>query len=227
MRDLEQQLQALATEVEWPETPALAPALPAAPTSRRRRRLVVALAALALAAAVAAAVPGARSAILDWFRIGGVEVERVETLPSTVSGSLAEGLGTRIGAAMGARLLGGPFLVPAGVTRPSLSARGPVVSTLLATPSGPVLLSELRAGEQVFLLKKLVAQATVEFLEVGPGSPGAWIAGADHVVIVRSAPPRLAGNALIWESDGITFRLEGRRLTRASALAIARSITTG
>ena len=46
-------------------------------------------------------------------------------------------------------------------------------------------------------------------------------------MIFPSAPPRLAGNTLLWESAGVTYRLEGARLDRQTALAIARSLGAG
>jgi hypothetical protein len=36
--------------------------------------------------------------------------------------------------------------------------------------------------------------------------------------------PRLAGNTLIWLHQSTTYRLEGRRLTRAEAVDLARSL---
>ena len=101
---LEQRLEALAAEIEFPPTPDLAAAvLPrvAATPSRRRRRLlpgagrapvparralVLALAALALLAAAAAAVPPVRDAVRDLLGLGGATVERVPRLPATPGG---------------------------------------------------------------------------------------------------------------------------------------------
>jgi len=85
-----------------------------------------------------------------------------------------------------------------------------------------VLLSELRAGG--FLLKKLASSGTnVDHVVVG-NAPGLWISGARHVLVQPSAPPRLAGNVLVWESGSITYRLEGRSLRRRSALRLAAGI---
>ena len=40
-----------------------------------------------------------------------------------------------------------------------------------------------------------------------------------------TATARLAGSTLVWDGgSGVTFRLEGERLGRAAALAIARSV---
>ena len=48
----------------------------------RRRGLVLVLAVVVVAIGIAFAVPPARSAILDFFHLGGVTVERVQTPPA-------------------------------------------------------------------------------------------------------------------------------------------------
>ena len=225
MSELEQQLHLLAAEVEWPPAPELA--LPALPERRRRslwRPLLVAAAVLLVAACVAALVPGARSAILHWFRIGGASVERVQTLPPAERRSLVAALGRPVGAAEAERVLGAPVRVPRGAGR--LYLQGGVVSALLETDAGTVLFSELRSHDLPMLLKKLASGSTsVEFVTVGGGS-GAWMAGARHVVIFPAAPARLAGNTLLWEEDGVTYRLEGAKLDRQTALVLARSLVS-
>jgi hypothetical protein len=54
------------------------------------------------------------------------------------------------------------------------------------------------------------------------GDLGIWLEGT-HVVDDFFSQPRLAGNALIWEHDFVTYRLEGR-FTKAQALQIARPV---
>jgi hypothetical protein len=166
-------------------------------------------------------VPEARSAILRFFHLGGVTVERVDTLPAAQERPLAAGLGDPVTAEEAALVLGRPFALPPTSGRPQLYERYQVVSAVLALPE-PVLLSELRAD--TYLLKKLASQSTgVESVAVG-GDPGLWISGAEHVLIAPKAGPRLAGNVLVWQSGGIVYRLEGRRLTQAEALRLAREI---
>jgi hypothetical protein len=100
MPELERTLARLAGELEWPDTPDLAPrvterlreaeAKPARRPWRRllppagmRRSLVLALVALLLlAGTVFAAVPGVRDAVLEFFGLQGATVERVERLPA-------------------------------------------------------------------------------------------------------------------------------------------------
>ena len=72
-----------------------------------------------------------------------------------------------------------------------------------------MLLSELQTGVGSEILQKFVGESTgVAQVQVG-SAPGLWISGAEHVYLAPSAPPRLAGNALLWSKDGIVYRLEG------------------
>jgi hypothetical protein len=225
MSELERRLTALATEVDWPETPAFEPRLEPVgrPRPSRRRALVLGIALALLALGIAFAVPPARSAILDFFRLGGVTVERVATLPEAEQRALSAGLGDPVGAGVAEAVLGAPFPLPDTDGEVRLYERDGIVSALLATPE-PVLLSAIRPGFDGSLLKKLAANATVEHVSIDPGVEGLWIEGEPHVVFWLEAPPRLAGNVLLWERDGITYRLEGRTLTKARALELAREL---
>jgi hypothetical protein len=216
MADLDRLLAALAAEVVWPPAPDVAARLELG-RRRRARPLVVAVAVALLALAVALAVPTARSALLRLFGLGGVTIERVETLPPAQAESLSAGLGPRLTDAEATAALGTPFR-PGG--HGPVYGEGGAVSTLLA---GPVLLSEFASP---VIAKKLVATGTTtETVEIAPGVEGVWIAGAPHVVtFFPSAAPRLAGNVLVWARGGVTFRLEGPGLTERAALGLAREL---
>jgi hypothetical protein len=219
MAELEQQLRSLAAELDWPATPELRlPALPDRGRRPLRRPLLVALAVLLIAAVVASLVPGARSAILHWFRIGGARVERVQTLPPAARQSLTAALGRPVARAEAERALGGGARLPTE----QLYLRGGVVSALIATDSGPVLFGALRSRDAPFVMKKLASGSNIEFVDVVRNGMGIWIGGAPHVVIFPAAPPRLAGNVLLWTTGGLTYRLEGARLEKQDALDLAR-----
>jgi hypothetical protein len=219
--DLQQELRALRSMLDWPETPRLAPRLE--PRRRSLRPLALAVAALVLAVAIAFAVPPARSSILRFLHLGGVTVERVDVLPAAQARPLGASLGTPVTADEAEAILGRPFSLPPTTGTPTLYANGDVVSTLLAMPE-PVLLSEL-ASDGPFLLKKVAASATnIESAAVGPGVPALWLSGGQHVFIFPGAPPRLAGNVLVWVHGGFTYRLEKRQLTKDDAVALARRI---
>jgi len=223
MSELERALTVLAAEIEWPPAPELALPLDRVPR-RRRRGLVLAVALALVAVALAFAVPQARSSILRFFHLGGVTVERASTLPAAEQRPLAAGLGTPVSAAEAEALLGAPFALPPMHGEPQLYERDGVVSAVLAVPE-PVLLSQLATGDAGTLLKKLAGiSTTLEPARIDETSEGLWIAGEEHVVYWLDAPPRLAGNVLVWERDGVTYRLEGRTLTKERALELAREL---
>jgi hypothetical protein len=214
MAELERTLAEL--EIDWPDTPAFALSSPA-PAPRRRRPLAVAL-AVVIAVACAFAVPQSRSAILRFLHLGGERIERVEKLPPAQERSLRASLGVRVTATEAERLLGQRFAVR-GVP---LYRAGRVVSTLL---SGNVLLSEVLTGADPVLLKKYAAGASgVDFVPVAPGVQGIWLHGGRHVFIAPTLPARFAGNTLVWQRGAVTYRLEGRTLTRPAALRLARRL---
>jgi len=222
MSELEQALAALAAEIEWPETPVLELRLePRAP--RRRRSWVVAAAVAVLAVVVAFAVPPARSAILRFFHLGGVTIERVDVLPAAQQESLAASLGRPVSDETAAQALGSAFKLPPAKGHPQLYLQDTVVSTLLATPS-PVLLTEFRSGGPEILKKLLGASTGMESFQLSDGEPAIWISGAAHIFIGPDAPPRLAGHTLVWVAGNITYRLEGRGLTMDAAVKLAHAI---
>ena len=220
MPDLELALQQLGRELDWPAEPDLAPAVAArlSEPARRRlrpsRRLMLVLAALAAALAVAFAVPPARSAILDFFGIGSVEIRRVETLPPLPAERAAPGVPLTLDEARNSVTF--DVVVPAGYRRVYWS---PGIVTFVWPDR---LLMEVEGD--VSLLKKVVDQDTeVEWLEVN-GDPAVWLEGAPHGLFLPGGESRLAGNVLIWVRDGVTFRLEGE-LTRARAVELAGTLT--
>ena len=90
MPELELALADLGRHVQFPSTPDLAPRvrerLAERPESRpgltRRRGLALAFALLAVAVAAVLAVPQTRAAILEFFHLRGVTIERVGELPT-------------------------------------------------------------------------------------------------------------------------------------------------
>jgi hypothetical protein len=228
MNELERSLVALGGELAFPPAPDLAPRVGerlAAPAPRRswstRRALVLAIAVVVLALAAAFAVPSARTAILRFFHLRGVTIERVETLPPATRTSLTAELGKPASEPLVERRLGFVPLVPAGVSNPQLYLRDGFVSMVVGRKP-PVTLTEFRFGRGPDIVKKFMGPASsVEPVEIGDG--GYWLSGAQHVTYVPSLPPRYAGNVLLWQRGDVTLRLEGA-LTKAQALAIARSL---
>jgi len=216
--DLELALRQLGRDLDWPAEPSLAPAVAARLREPRRRSLrrplVLALAVLVAALAVALAVPPARSAILDFFGIGGVEIRRVETLPRLPAERAAPGVSMALDEARNRVVF--DLVVPDGYQRVYWT---PGIVTFVWPDR---LLMELEGDEQI--IKKVVDQDTdVDFTDVH-GYPGVWLEGAPHGLYLPGGEKRLAGNVLIWVVDGVTFRLEGE-LTRERALELAGTLT--
>ena len=229
MTELERALVALAGEIDFPPEPDLRARVGARLQRRRLARPVaLALAVLVVAFGIAMAVPPARSAILRFFHVGAVTVERVQTLPPARERPLAAGLGPAL-ALDQAQARSGVRLILHAPTPQRFYARPGLIATLLEYRGQPVLLAELQ-GDQLGITKKVAAPGTtVEPAQIG--SFGLWLQGGPHVIYWETRPgegsqikPRLAGNVLIWTQDGRTFRLEGD-LREEQMLELARDIT--
>jgi hypothetical protein len=226
MPELEQQLRALAGELEWPPTPDLAPA--ARPRLERRRGLpwrpvVIALAVLVLALAAALAVPSARSAILRFFGIEGVTVEQVDKLPQAAPLGT---LGDRTTTAGARRRVHFRPLLPDGERPDAVYLDSAIPGGAVVLRYGPerrprLVVTEYRTGSFDVVKKYAGFRGEVRSVDVG-GEPGIWI-GDTHVVELGPTPPRLSAPSLIWLHRGLTLRLEAR-LPLDRALELARSL---
>jgi hypothetical protein len=216
---LEHALVALGRELELPPAPDLVSAVRARLEPRRDRRpLVLAVAAALLVALVAAlAIPDARSTILRFFHLGGVTIERVDTLPPAQERPLAQGLGPALSVPDARLRLQFEPVVPRGIRRVYVEDGAMLV--LLRERGKPVLLTEFLGG---FIKKAVSGETRIEEVHVGADF-GFWIAGARHVFQMPADAPRMAGNVLLWEHAGLTLRLEGS-LTRAQAIRLAHRI---
>ncbi len=235
MTELERALYAVGRGLELPDTPQLASRVRGRIERRSRMRLAVAavLAAAVVGVGIALAVPPARSAILRFFHLGAATVERVETLPPAEQRPLAAGFGparTRAGAEQVAGVrIALPRFEHGAPTR--YYALPGLVATSFRSDGKPVLLVEL-AGEQLGFAKKFASPPTrIEPARVSGVFFAFWLSGGEHVVQwstpagrPRELATRLAGNVLIWQARGRTYRLEGE-LTRRQALRLAGEIT--
>jgi hypothetical protein len=218
--DLERELRLL--EVEWPPTPELRLVLEPRRRLSRRRPLFAAVALALVALAAAFAVPQSRGAILRFLHLGGESIEFVETLPPAGTRPLDAGLGPPVSEAQ-ARAQVPALLLPPVPGRLRLHRSGEVVSVVFLHSGKPVLLSELPSQQGIFL-KKLAGTANAEWVNVR-GTSGLWLSGAPHVFFFPLEPARLAGNTLVWATESTTYRLEGPGLSKADAIALARSLT--
>ena len=226
MSELERALGALARELDVPETPDLAPAVlaqlePGKPRRIERSRWIVALAVVLLAGLAATlAIPDARAALFRWLSIGGERIELVDELPEIpAQDDLEPALGAPVTLEEARRMSAFPVReLPDHPDRVYVSGRG-IVWFLYGTPQRPRLLvaqSSLLPPLHGILLKKLVAPGTrVERVDVH-GSPGVFLSGETHFVLlldhhgeIVEDSARLARDVLIWEKGGVGYRLEG------------------
>jgi hypothetical protein len=221
--NLEEALRAL--PVAFPEQPDLAPRVLARieRPSRRRWWLVAALAALAAAGALLA-IPQTRAAILDLLRVGGVEVERVDTQPRAPVRPPA--LGREVPFAVAQRAVDFPLLAPS-------SSVAYLDGSIVNLRWKRYVLSQWRGEQLAYAMKQVGPGSRTVGVSVR-GATGLWITGARHEIFYRdpttgevvATSRRLVGNVLIWEAGGITYRLEGAR-TLADARAVAGNLRRG
>jgi hypothetical protein len=242
--ELERTLTELGRELAVPTAPDLAAGVLARIEPRRamrprHRHLVLAFAVVALAALAATlAIPDARSALFRVLHIGGEQIELVDELPPVppqpAEIDLDLALGTRATLEQARRQAG--FDLRELDTEPDrvyLGGRG-TVWFLYGTPQNVRLLIAQTPRvtiDEPFILKKLVASGTpVEQLSIG-GARGFYLGGkSPHFVLlldengdVIEESARLARNVLVWEANGVAYRLEGE-FTRDEALRLGRSL---
>lgn len=221
--DLARELTVLAEHVEWPPTPELRLALEPRRGRRRGRPVALGLAFAALVALAAAfAVPQSRAAILRFFHLGAVTIVRVDRLPAAEERPLSTGIGREVSLAEATGTFRLTLLVPPLDPAPPAHLQGlSLVSFVFSYRGEPVLLTELAFSG---FLKKFVGGGTSVEPVLVDGSPGFWISGAAHDVFFPGVSPRLAGNVLVWERDGATYRLESHSLTKDETVSLARSL---
>ncbi|HJS49098.1 MAG TPA: hypothetical protein VJ745_02150 [Gaiellaceae bacterium] len=242
MNGLERALAELGRELEVPPAPDLVQVVLARIEPRRAarprpRRWVLVVAVTVLAALVATlAIPDARSALFRILRIGGEQIVLVDALPEVTGQAglaLEATLGTRITIEQARRDAG--FDVRELERKPDrvyVGDRG-TVWFLYGMPSSVRLLvaqTPLHSVDENFFLKKLASPETsVEEVDVD-GARGFLLTGEPHFVLLVDAAgevveetARLARDVLVWERDGVAYRLEGD-FTRDEALELARSL---
>ena len=229
MTELERALVALGRELDIPAGPDLRSRVRERIERKPRRRRVAVLAlALLVALGIALAVPPARSAILRFFHIGSVTIERVETLPHAQERSLVAGLGPPLSLREAEKIAGVALVLNAPRPRRFYAQPG-LIATLLHYRGTSVLLAELQ-GDQMGLTKKFAAPGT-SVQPASIGTFGLWLEGGKHVLMwsaasgeIRQMERRLAGNVLIWAEGNRTYRLEGG-LNMGQMLELGRQIT--
>jgi hypothetical protein len=245
MSDLELALVQLGRELDVPPTPDFSARvrvrLEQAPASRtwlsRRRTLVLALAILAVAIGAVLAVPGTRAAILEFFHLRGVTIQRVEELPTVpLQRDFNElFLGDRVTLAEARERADFEVVVPEALGEPDAvffqdNPPGGMVSLVYGTPDEPrALFTQFRGRVDEVIYKKVAAGTQIAALQI-EGRPGFFLSGEPHEFSYfdrtgeyRQEIVRLAGNTLLWERGPLTLRLEAD-IDREEAVEIARSV---
>jgi hypothetical protein len=239
---VESALRSLGARLDLPGPPAAAAvtgavlarlAAPVRPVWPRRLLTAAVAAVVALATAMALS-PAVRATVLDLFRIGAVEID--EHAPAPVVPPLDAPLpGERdVTLTEAAATVAFPLRLPSALGPPGtirVAAGGQVVTMTFGTASGTasgVVRVDQFDGGLAPVFTKFAAAADVHHVTVA-GVPAVWVdrphpvfyTGRDGVPHEESA--RLAGSTLIWERDGVTYRVEGD-LTRRRAVEIAESL---
>lgn len=198
---------------------------------------------LVLAVAIMVFSPATRAAVADWIGFDSVRITHVPEPADGIGSDLA--LGDPISLAEGETRVSFPVRVPSSLGAPDeVYAEGEgedarlsfVYRTREGLPpaKGPeigALVEQFRATiERQFLSKQVFGGGNVRLVDVD-GAEGYWLSGGPHQVtyLTPDGTPtqdrrRLAGNTLLWEMDGVLYRIESD-VSLARALEIAASMS--
>jgi hypothetical protein len=247
-RPIEQALLELANHIDWPDpsdqSVDLHRRLAAAPLRQRSRRWLPATAiVLILVASLLVFSPQARQAVADLLGVAGIEIRFDPDPLETVGGELD--LGEAMVLEEAADAVDFELSVPADLGPPDgvfLSDRPSSGRVSMAWESDEALPASgdsgigvvysqfaLELAEDADFVKSVMPDTSVRAVEVD-GAIGLWIEGAPHLISYEDAAgnrveeeTRLAGNVLMWESEGVTHRIE-TTLGLGPTLALAGSL---
>lgn len=194
------------------------------------RPLAATLVVVGLALGITLSLSGAaRRALADLLGVVGIHVTFDDGPAVTPRPSGSIPLGPPVSRTVASERAGFDVKVPAAIERSpafhydaSIGASG-MVSVVY--PRSASRLSEVdllvtqfvAALEESYVKKVATEGAEVTYVRVR-SSDGYWIGGGPHVFFyvdgdgdVRPESVRLAGRVLLWEEDGITYRIEGAR----------------
>lgn len=243
MPDLEQQLNELASAIDWPASPDLRISLPIQARGARRRGwwtwnqrwALPAAAALLIVAIALAAYPPTRTAIADWVNLH-VRFQRVEQLPTPSplpSGTLGDQLGLGLPYTLedAQRQVTWKITLPSDLGRPdavyvrNLPALGEV--TLVYAKRGDipvsletgvaVLVTEVRGRTNRAYFDKMVGpDTTVEDVAVR-GHPGYWVSGHPHLFVFTDADGQAFLDPLRLATNTLIFERGDGTIVRIEA----------
>jgi hypothetical protein len=233
-RPIEQTLLELAHHIDWPEQSAPAPdlqrRLASAPTTKRSRYgwIPVTALLLVLVASLLLFSPTAREAVADLLGVAGIEIT-FDPDPADAAGAELQ-LGEALSLDEATEAVDFELSVPGSLDAPDavfLSDRPSSGRVFMVWESDDTLPASgdtgigliysqfaLELAEDANFVKSVTPDTSVRAVEVG-SAIGLWIEGAPHLISYEDAAgnrveeeTRLAGNVLMWESDGVTHRIE-------------------
>ena len=248
---LERALLETSPQIEWPQHRPMAAAVRSrigergpAPVRARWSRSAAVLVTLIVLASVASAVlvfsPTAREAVADWLGVSGVRVEFDDEVPR-LGASLM--LGRETDEAGADRAASFEVLEPQaeGLGSPEYYVDERIPGALVSLvyeasdefPPAPgtrvgLLVSEFQGQIHEDFYKKVVLEGTNVRRVVVNGVEGLWLGGDPHFIYrdmhggAHEEIFRMAGNTLLWEDDGVTYRIESA-LGEAESIRIAES----
>jgi hypothetical protein len=207
---------------------------------------VLVAATLTLLTGLAVLSPAVRAALLRIFAIPGIRIEVVDEAPTAPVRTLGEGLhlGQRVSLDEARAVVEFPIRLPADLGTPDqvflerFIPGGRVWLVYGGRPGLPaaaetgvgLLVTEFRGGLDEFLLKKVTEEGgSVTPVQVD-GNQGYFVQGAHTLYVLDESgnpvgdQPRLAGSVLVWEEDGVTYRIESA-LGFTDSLRVAESFT--
>jgi hypothetical protein len=241
-------LEQSAAHFPYPATPPLAGAVlarvreqraPVAPFGGLMRLATAgaALAAIAVVALVAAvSIPASRSALADFFHLSRVRIERkavTSTPPALAPGSFArpvslEELRDTAGFPLLLPRVDGKMLEPDAVYLQGEEFDAPIA--ILSYETAGYDLYETRMG---YINKIITGPEPVQEISFS-GHPAYWVEQGGHIVqfldpagrVVVQTERSVDRATLVWEEDGITYRIESS-LSQAETVAVAESLRWG
>ena len=218
------------------------------PALLQPRRLAVAvLAVLILAAGALVASPGLRTTVAEWIGVDGIEIIFVDQTPTPMASPVGTTLllGESMTLDEAQSRVDYVILIPADLGPPDeIYLRqldsGPMVSLLYQPRDGlpeaketgvGALLMQFPASSEAADIAKRVSGGMGFVSEVAiDGAAAYWITGQSELVIDQDPSigfadsiGRSSANVLIWQHDGMTYRLE-TNLERAEAIRLAESL---
>lgn len=197
-----------------------------AATSRpwdHQRFLVAAAIVAAILVALSVYTPS-RDAIAGWLGLGSVAI-RIDPAvlpegPAPLPGAVEPGASGPPGISLGEaqELVDFPIVLPMGEEPPTdiaVDLRPPGGLVALTYPDFTLVAVASAPGEIPSVVKTVEPESVVLGVDVD-GQPGKWIEGEAHQISyldrngeIQTDSVRTAGNVLLWEGGGATYRIEG------------------